>query len=585
MVIFFHFKYWSVVLLLSLCFISYGQNLDELSFKKGIKFNGGLSLNNQFYTGSNPTNRRDPYNFFLTGNLTVNLFGFPLPFSFSYSNVSKSYTQPFNNFKLAPKYKWIQLHVGAVNMNFSEFTLAGHRFDGVGVELTPDKWEIAAVYGRFLKAVQYDSVSNNLDAMAYQRMGYGLKLGYKGETFSVSTNFFSAKDNVKSLSFIPTQSLLTPSENWAIGVKGKKTFFKSFFIEVEYNFSILNGNITYKPENMGGSDSLVNLPESKNFLGKLLPSGPSTRSFDAISASTGYDSKYWGLQFAYKRVSPNYKTLGGYYFVEDIESFTLQPSLRLLKNKVQLSGSVGIEYNNLDGSRNSDALRLVYSPSLSWQITEKWNFSASYSNFTSYTTTRPVIDPTFTDGLDTLNFYQINQNITVSSGYSFGKNERQSTINGNFGFQISNNRSSSDSIAKDQSTFLNGGLNYGLSLSTIKATLSAGVQYNQSTVDNLTSYFVGPTIGFQQSYFEDQLSGSLNINYSQNIVENTKSVPILNSSLNLSYSPKFLNRTIFKQAMKHRIQSTISLLNRLRSNEQQPAFYELTATLGYYFTF
>lgn len=51
------------------------QNLDEFSFKKGFKANGGLSFSNDFYAGSDSLVKRDPYAFYLNGNLNMNLWG------------------------------------------------------------------------------------------------------------------------------------------------------------------------------------------------------------------------------------------------------------------------------------------------------------------------------------------------------------------------------------------------------------------------------------------------------------------------------------------------------------------------------
>ena len=44
------------------------QNLDEFSFKKGVKVGGGLSFSKDFYVGSDSLDTRDPYAFYLNGN-------------------------------------------------------------------------------------------------------------------------------------------------------------------------------------------------------------------------------------------------------------------------------------------------------------------------------------------------------------------------------------------------------------------------------------------------------------------------------------------------------------------------------------
>ncbi|MDR2938055.1 MAG: hypothetical protein LBU92_03850 [Prevotellaceae bacterium] len=545
------------------------QDIDALSFKKGVKISGGMGLNNQFYTGNNASNRRPPYAMFLTGNLNVNLFGMPLPFSFAFSNTSKSYTQPFNNFQLAPKYKWAQAHFGTVSMSFSEYTLAGHSFDGVGLELTPDRWTISAAYGRFLKAIPYNDLAPNLDQMSYRRMGGALRVGYTGDTYAVETSIFGAKDDASSLRYIPQEAvLLPPQDNYAIGIKARKTFYKNFLVDVEYSFSVLGGAPTDSAE------------QSKNFLSKLLPSGTRQRSFDAISASVGYTAPVWGLLLGYKRVAPGYTTFGGYYVVEDLESFTLQPSLRLWQNKVQFSAHAGVEYNNLNGTRSSDDLRIVASPTLTVAITEKWMCNAAYSNFTSYTTTRPLVDPNFADALDTLNFYQVNQSINAGTSYAFGSEEKSQQLMANFAYQFANSESKSDTVVTQLSNFVNAMLTYSLSIKARQLSLSAGFSFNQNNAAGIKSTYIGPTLSANKMWLEGQISAGLSASYSQNFVPEQPSSPILNTALSAGYSPKTQSSKV-----KHRIQANVGLLNRLKGDEVQPAFHELTATVAYNFNF
>ena len=129
------------------------QNLEQIGVKKGVKLNGSLNLNTLAYAARGVEQRRDPFNWFLTGNL--NLFGYSAPFAFSYSNAGKSYTQPFNQFSFAPQYKWVKTYIGYNALTFSPYTLAGHVFLGAGLELTPGKWKVSAMYGQLKKAVPF----------------------------------------------------------------------------------------------------------------------------------------------------------------------------------------------------------------------------------------------------------------------------------------------------------------------------------------------------------------------------------------------------------------------------------------------
>src|SRR5690606_6444178 len=164
----------------SLTGIAYGQNLEEIGLKKGINFNGSINLNTVGYHVTGIEQRRDPFNWFLTGSLNVDLFGYSAPLSFSYSNTNKSFSQPFNQFSFAPSYKWAKAYIGYNSMTFSNYTLAGHIFLGGGLELSPGNWRISTMYGRLKKEVPFhleDSLRYH-DA-SYKRMGYGLKLGYE----------------------------------------------------------------------------------------------------------------------------------------------------------------------------------------------------------------------------------------------------------------------------------------------------------------------------------------------------------------------------------------------------------------------
>ena len=58
-----------VFLMLSLA--SYSQDIESLGLKKGVKVNGSVNLNSVLYTVSGIEQRRDPFNWFLTGNLNI----------------------------------------------------------------------------------------------------------------------------------------------------------------------------------------------------------------------------------------------------------------------------------------------------------------------------------------------------------------------------------------------------------------------------------------------------------------------------------------------------------------------------------
>ncbi|HEY0898989.1 MAG TPA: hypothetical protein VGD90_06625, partial [Sphingobacteriaceae bacterium] len=114
------------------------QRLDDFGKEPLIKVQGSVSLDQMAYYASGMAGRRDPYNFYLNAALNLDVYGWAVPFSFSYSNQSRgAFQQPFNQFSLNPSYKWVTASVGSQSASFSGYTLNGHVFSGLGLELSP----------------------------------------------------------------------------------------------------------------------------------------------------------------------------------------------------------------------------------------------------------------------------------------------------------------------------------------------------------------------------------------------------------------------------------------------------------------
>src|SRR5512147_2895096 len=107
--------------------------------KKPFKFTGSISANQVLYGAwGDIENRRQPYTYYLLGNLNAAFYGWNFPFSFSLSDQQSEYTTPpmqnFDRFGVTPYYKWIKLHAGHSSMSFSPYTYNGYNFLGGGFE-------------------------------------------------------------------------------------------------------------------------------------------------------------------------------------------------------------------------------------------------------------------------------------------------------------------------------------------------------------------------------------------------------------------------------------------------------------------
>jgi hypothetical protein len=545
----------------------FAQNLDAISLKKGMKLSGGFDFSNTFFSGNSGMIHRAPYIYFLRGNLNVNMFGFDLPFSFAYSNTSKSYTQPFNRFQFAPKYKWAKLYVGSTSMDFSKYTLAGHQFTGAGVELTPGKWSISAMYGRLLKAIEYDPLLDNLYTASFKRMGYGMKVGYADKGDEVNVIFFSAKDDVNSLKYhVPDEADLHPMQNTSISVYGKKAFLKHFFVQAEYALSTFNSELRSETGEVMTTANLVN----KLFGGK------GSRYLDAVNASVGFQNPLWGVLLGYERVSPNYQTLGGYYFTNDVEIFKVAPNVKLWNGKLNLAGSLGLEYNDLDNTKGNNTNRTVGSANATFSPNEAWNATIGYSNFSTYTKVKPQAYPYYVDNLDSLNFYQVTQTFNGTVSYSFGKKEKlMNTLMTTASYQTGSSKAGN--VQGNYSNFLTVMCSFGEQWIPKNLSWAAFFSLNYADATDLQMLYWGPGVSLSKSFLKNTLTGGLTCNYNQSTMDGLVASSLLNTSLSLQYSLQGID----KKLGKHGFSLNSGLTNYLGTETDRKRQYEWLTTITY----
>jgi hypothetical protein len=528
-------KTFLFVLSVSLCFAHYAsaQTLDQFDMKKGFTTTGSISLNAVGYHAWKIEGRRDPFNYFLNGNLTLSLFGYSAPFTFSYSNAQSRFTQPFNQFKIMPQYKWIRLYMGNTSMNFSDYTLAGHLFLGYGIELTPKKWKISLMKGRLRKEVAYD-LNDTLQhkEASYKRMGIGAKLRYEGEKQQWGIIFFRAKDDPNSLEFVLPTNPITPQQNVAMGINGKRNIGK-VSVDFEYSFSYLNTNIL-------ADKNTQNLTKIQNnsLIRALLPeSNATSRYFDAFQTSIGYQGSKAGINLKYERISPEYQTLGAYFFNNDMENWTVQPTLKLFKGKVNFSGQVGLQRNNLDATRNATTKRWVSNVSLNFTPKQTWSFSGNYSNFSSYTRMRPQPDPFFRDPLDSLNFYQISHTATATATHTFGSKTRKQNFLFTGSYQQAVDVAAYIAEKAQPSRFYNATTSYGINISEKQLSVQIGVNGFLNILQGLENIFIGPTLSAGKSLFNKKIKASLGSSYSYTTTNGASAGDVLNGRMSFQYVP------------------------------------------------
>lgn len=564
------------ILLLFLCSSPLiAQNLESIGKEKPLVITGGVSLSQVVYAASGTDNRRDPYSYYASGSVNFSLYGWSVPLSFSFSNQNTTFQQPFNQYSIHPTYKWITAHAGYTSMSFSPYTVNGHIFLGGGVDLAPEgNWKFSALYGRFLKAVEPDTVNEGAPLPAFKRMGYGFKASYGQDNGFVDVIVFHAKDDVSSISYVPDSLGILPEENLVVSIGAGKTFFDHLTLKAELASSALSRDIRAEKES-GNSEVLSRA-------GFLYTSRVSSSYYKAFKTSLNYQLEGYTIGVGYERVDPQYRTLGAYYFNSDLENITVNGGAAILQGKMNIAVSAGTQRDNLDHSKVSTMRRMVGSVNVGYMPSQKLNLSASYSSFQTYTNIRSqfqnINQLTPYDNLDTLNYTQISRNATVTAMYTLGgdSKERRQNVNLNVSVQDAADKQGGEAAPNSGSRFYNANVSYSLSLVPRNLTLSLALNANVNDSPALQTKTWGPTASVGKSFFERKLRTTLSSSYNNAYANGNRVSTIINGRINGSY-------TIQK---KHNLNLSLVVVNR-KSNTEVSAqtFTEFTGTLGYSYAF
>ena len=559
------------ILILALSGGAFAQNLENLSKQKPVTLHGGINVRTMFYAANGIPNRRQPFTYILTGSPTLQVYGFSIPFTFIISEQERSFRQPFNQFGLSPTYKWITLHGGYRNLSFSPFTLDGHTMLGVGFELRPGKWHLGFMYGRLNRAVVANQNTAGLQAVGFTRRGFAGKVGYGDEKSNVFASFVKAKDDPNSLDYknVGQDTLaslpVTPAENLAVSLGGRLGFLKTFFVEGEAAVSIYTNNTE---SGIKIDSSVADIPK---WLGSALTINASTAANKAFRAGAGYKGKIFGLSLQYRRIDPDYQSMGAYFFQNDLENITLNPSLLLWQGKFRFNGSIGTQRDNLAGRKQATAKRVIGSANLSASFTERFGVDFSYSNFA--TSQNPVV----VKFNDSLRVAQTTQNFSLTPHYFIMGSTHSHVFTISLNYMLLNDFSLLSQNRNINST--NAFFNYQYSITQSGLSLFGGLNYTRLNTAQVNSGNQGFTFGGGKGFLKNKLNLRLTSSILQNLQGNTT---------NLLYTGGLSGG--YKLEKKHQFNFLLNYTNNrgsLQTAEQggYGAFTELRGELGYGFSF
>lgn len=544
-------KYLFLIFLILSVIGLHAQDIKQVAKSKPVKLSGGLNASSTFYATDADNPQRDPFMWIINGNMNLNFYGVVnAPFSFMLSKENKTFNQPsYKQFGISPKYKALTVHMGYRAMNFSQYTMSGVQFLGSGIEYTPKNkpFAIKGFYGRFAQAKQYKSIASFdpnaiIEPPAFERWGYGtmITVGKKGQF--VDLIMFKAIDDKNSITVPDSVDNLKPLENFVLGINTRNKITKNLNLKIEYALSALSKD-TRQPEMYQETYSYA------NNLGFLFSPRTSSQFNNVIQSGLNYKFKMANLGINYKRISPQFQSLGTSFINNDVKEITGNLGTSLFKNKVSFSGNFGTQRNNLDNSQITTNKRLITSANLTYLATKKLNFIASLSNFNTNAT------PTQIYLVDSIKYSQATSNASVTTNYNFGDSIKQQGITFITSFQKGNTLNQSGTeVTNISNTFFNVNTMYHLSIVPQKITAFASINYSVFETMGNTTNSVGPTLGLTKQLMKDKLKTGINTTY----LKTSGS-----SSSSLTNFRLYANYTINKH---HSFKIGINLLNKQGNN-------------------
>jgi hypothetical protein len=581
-------QYLFLLPLLSLLLLgnnAFSQNIEEIGLKDDIKnffkgfkeadpfkMSGSLGLSTRSYFALNTMDRQAPFTWNLNARLNMSVYKIRIPVSAVVSaqnaTISHPFTQEtvdgfanrrFNRIGASPYYKWAKLHLGHRNMNFSPFTLANHTFLGGGIELTPGKIRFAAFYGGMAKAEPRDLALLGLNREIFNRRGFGVKAGYGNTKNFIDLILFSAKDQENQFAPINLDSATVfRNDNAVLGINSQVTVFE----KVQLKLEIASSGFTKNAVDPISDVIQTSIPDF------LLTPRTSTTYRTAINAGVNFQLGIVNLGAGYKRVEPDYRSLGTYFFNDDLEDYTISMSMGLFKNKVRINGSGGLQRNNLFGEKATQYSRAIGTVNVGYSV-NKLNLGFNYSNNSS------AIDYVLNAELDSLNAIVVTNNIGLNAAYSIiSENSNQHLFSLNFSVQgVTDEVEEVDRSAASQ--MLNAIFSYRYSPKESVWKYNARLSYNQNELSQVLINRYGGSLGLDRQLIPDKWSLALSTNYfySQGETRNTQTLTIrLNSP--------------FRINEHHRLDLGVNYLNRLDSRSTGIGdFQEYIGTINYVYTF
>jgi len=486
------FYYWMI---LSIAFAN-AQDLSHIKDAKAFQISGGISTGLNYMDNSNITDAYKPFSYIVNLRLTPSVYGFSFPFSFSYSQMNRSFSQPFYRFGMSPTYKWAKLNLGYRSTGFSKYTVYGQKSLGVGVELHPKKFRFAAMIGKFHRNKSFRTINPlPIDQEEYTRNGYAVKLGVGSKKNYFDLIFMQIKDDT---SLFSVTDKYHPEANSILSANTKFNITKSLRFQMETAVSVLTQNMLASDFEMKDVPSI--LLRSKDFFNLNLSSSVSF----AGNASLDLHLRKFSTGIEYKHIEPGFRSLGTGFIRDDYESY--QINMGYHTSKFNIRGGLGLLHDNLRNTKMARTNRIINNVSLNYNPTKNFGITANYTNFsTQQAEGRLPLN-------DTIRLYQINKNISLMPHWQKAGKKYVHYVSANLTYadMVDKNEFSQNSLPVQSNTAM---LQYMLTMIPLQMNLGCNASFIKNTSILGDNIFYGPTISVGKTLLKNKLQLHTSITY------------------------------------------------------------------------
>ncbi|GAB4020666.1 hypothetical protein GCM10028808_62770 [Spirosoma migulaei] len=477
---------------------------------------------------------------YLSGTLTLTTrTGWTIPLQGVWSTPASGYGQGYNAIGVSPRYQnWLILHGGYRNVEFSPLTLAGHTFLGAGIELNPGLLRVGFIAGRFNRAVE-PSTTDHDPVPAFRRIGYCARLGIGTDRSYLDIILLHVADDARSVR-ADSVSWPLPAENAVLGLSGRIQANRKLTVELDAAGSAYTSDTRAEaPPITGPADNPFRYLNYLNGFSKLITIRASTSIRTALQASLSYRTTWGDLKLRYKRIEPGYQSMGVYYLQTDVERFTVAPTIRLFKKRLQLRSSLGWQHDNLFNQKRIRTNRLIASASISYASDNNLTVELTGSNYgiTQAAGYRPLNDTT-----------RVAQNNGTLSGSVFkcwANNTRQHSLNGSATYQALQDLNPYTADGNQSQNWIYA-LEYTFQRSAAGLNLNINYSYSHSRASGLSFLVHGPSVSMGKKIGKDHklcvlFIGSYLTN-KQRLSDADELNTAINTSLTLDYQLTPLHR-------------------------------------------